>query len=189
MSGIRRAAALAVAVGGGAFLGAAPATASVSPGYIVEHDVKGETTLAAPAATAPLTGKLYDKVDLMTGVHTYTLALDETKLSFRWNGDEPASARLQFATAGPETGPVGKPGVRMTLAVPDVAVGGASVGGGPDCATAPFSVAFTTAGSSASGPYHARFTLPPLTGCGKRTDEISAALTGPGNTMDLTVAN
>ncbi len=175
-----------------------PAAASADTTIKVRYPVNGSTFLKAANATVPLgPGTLRSKVDVNTGAVTASLNLPPATGSFKEFGLIPVTATVAFIQDGPTTGTVNlNTGAvttmsTITLQVTSLSVGGLPVPVGPSCESAtPASVALASQpgfsivkGGTVSGTY----TVPPFANCGLVTPVLNLTVTGPGNTITLTL--
>jgi hypothetical protein len=181
-----------------ATIAATPAAASASTTLTVRYPVHGSTFLKAANATVTLgPGTLRSKVNLSTGAVTANLNLPPATGSFKESGIIPVTATVAFIQNGPTTGTVNlNTGAvttmsSITLQVTSLSVGGLPVPVGPACESAtPASVALASQpgfsivnGGTVSGTY----TVPPFAHCGLVTPVLNLTVTGPGNTISLTL--
>jgi hypothetical protein len=181
-----------------ATIAATPAAASASTTLKVRYPVNGSTFLKAPNATVTLgPGTLRSAVNLSTGKVTASLNLPPATGSFKEFGLIPVTATVAFIQNGPTTGKVNlSTGAvstmsSITLQVTSLSVGGLPVAVGPSCESAtPASVALASQpgfsivnGGTVSGTY----TVPPFAHCGLVTPVLNLTVTGPGNTISLTL--
>jgi hypothetical protein len=181
-------------------IGATPAAASAAGGttLTVRYPVNGSTFLKAANATVTLgPGALRSKVNLSTGKVTASLNLPPATGSFTELGIVPVTATVAFIQDGPATGTVnlstGAVAVTstITLQVTSLTVSGLPVPVGPACESAtPATVSLTSQpgfsivkGGTVSGTY----TIPPFANCGLVTPVLNLTVTGPGNTISLTL--
>ena len=177
---------------------ATPAVASADTILKVRYPVNGSTFLKAANATVPLgPGALRSRVDLTTGAVTASLNLPPATGSFKELGLIPVTATVAFIQDGPTTGKVDlSTGAvttmsNITLQITNLTVAGLPVPVGPSCESAtPASVALASQpgfsivnGGTVSGTY----TVPPFAGCGLITPVLNLTITGPGNTITLTL--
>jgi hypothetical protein len=175
-----------------------PALASAGTTLTVRYPVNGSTFLKAANATVTLgPGTLRSKVNLTTGKVTASLNLPPATGSFKELGVIPVTATVAFIQDGPTTGTVDlNTGAvttmsNITLQVTSLSVGGLPVPVGPACESAtPASVALASQpgfsivnGGTVSGTY----TVPPFAHCGLVTPVLNLTVTGPGNTISLTL--
>jgi len=181
-----------------ATIAATPAAASAATVLKVRYPVNGSTFLKAANATVPLgPGALRSRVNLTTGAVTASLNLPPATGSFKEFGLIPVTATVAFIQNGPTTGKVDlNTGAvttmsSITLQITSLSVGGLPVPVGPSCESAtPASVALASEpgfsivnGGTVSGTY----TIPPFAGCGLITPVLNLTITGPGNTISLTL--
>jgi len=181
-----------------ATIAATPAAASAATVLKVRYPVNGSTFLKAANATVPLgPGALRSRVNLTTGAVTASLNLPPATGSFKELGLIPVTATVAFIQNGPTTGTVDlNTGAvttmsSITLQITSLSVGGLPVPVGPSCESAtPASVALASQpgfsivnGGTVSGTY----TVPPFAGCGLITPVLNLTITGPGNTITLTL--
>jgi len=175
-----------------------PAVASADTILKVRYPVNGSTFLKAANATVPLgPGALRSRVNLTTGAVTASLNLPPATGSFKELGLIPVTATVAFIQDGPTTGKVDlSTGAvttmsNITLQITNLTVAGLPVPVGPSCESAtPASVALASQpgfsivnGGTVSGTY----TVPPFAGCGLITPVLNLTITGPGNTITLTL--
>jgi hypothetical protein len=175
-----------------------PALASAGTTVTVRYPVNGSTFLKAANATVPLgPGTLRSKVNLTTGKVTASLNLPPATGSFKELGVIPVTATVAFIQDGPTTGTVDlNTGAvttmsNITLQITSLSVGGLPVPVGPACESAtPASVSLASQpgfsivnGGTVSGTY----TVPPFAHCGLTTPVLNLTITGPGNTLSLTL--
>jgi hypothetical protein len=181
-----------------ATIAATPAAASADTTLKVKYPVNGSTFLKAANATVTLgPGALRSKVDLTTGAVTASLNLPPATGSFKELGLIPVTATVAFLQDGPTTGTVDlNTGAvttmsNITLQITSLSVGGLPVPVGPSCESAtPAAVALASQpgfsivkGGTVSGTY----TVPPFANCGLVTPVLNLTITGPGNTITLTL--
>ena len=179
-------------------IAATPAAASADTTLKVRYPVNGSTFLKAANATVTLgPGALRSKVDLTTGAVTASLNLPPATGSFQELGLIPVTATVAFLQDGPTTGTVDlNTGAvttmsNITLQITSLSVAGLPVPVGPSCESAsPAAVALASQpgfsivkGGTVSGTY----TVPPFAGCGLITPVLNLTITGPGNTISLTL--
>ena len=179
-------------------IAATPAAASADTTLTVRYPVNGSTFLKAANATVPLgPGTLRTKVNLTTGKVTASLNLPPATGSFKELGVIPVTATVAFIQDGPTTGTVDlNTGAvttmsNITLQITSLSVGGLPVPVGPACESAtPASVSLASQpgfsivnGGTVSGTY----TVPPFANCGLTTPVLNLTVTGPGNTLSLTL--
>lgn len=181
-----------------ATIAATPAAASAATVLKVRYPVNGSTFLKAANATVPLgPGALRSRVNLSNGNVTASLNLPPATGSFKELGLIPVTATVAFIQNGPTTGKVDlstgavTTSSSITLQITSLSVGGLPVPVGPSCESAtPASVALASQpgfsivnGGTVSGTY----TVPPFAGCGLITPVLNLTITGPGNTISLTL--
>jgi hypothetical protein len=180
-------------------IAATPAAASATDTTLtVRYPVNGSTFLKAANATVTLgPGTLRSKVNLTTGKVTASLNLPPATGSFTELGLVPVTATVAFVQNGPTTGTVNlSTGAvstmsSITLQITSLSVSGLPVPVGPFCESAtPASVALASQpgfsivnGGTVSGTY----TVPPFAHCGLVTPVLNLTVTGPGNTISLTL--
>jgi hypothetical protein len=178
-------------------LAAAP-TASADTVVKVRYPVHGSTLIKAANATVSLgPGTLKSKVDLNTGAVTASLSLPPATASFKELGVIPVTATVAFIQNGPTTGKVNlNTGAvttksSITLQITSLSVAGLPVPVGPACESAtPAAISLASQpgfsivkGGTVSGTY----TIPPFAHCGLITPVLNLTITGPGNTISLTL--
>jgi hypothetical protein len=181
-----------------ATIAATPAAASAATILKVRYPVNGSTFLKAANATVPLgPGALRSRVNLDNGNVTASLNLPPATGSFKEFGLIPVTATVAFIQNGPTTGKVDlstgavTTSSSITLQITSLTVGGLPVPVGSFCESAtPASVALASQpgfsivnGGTVSGTY----TVPPFAGCGLITPVLNLTITGPGNTISLTL--
>ena len=179
-------------------LAAAPAASAAGTVIKVKYPVHGSTFLKAANATVKLgPGTLRSKVNLSTGAVTASLNLPPATGSFKELGLIPVTATVAFLQNGPTTGKVDlntgavTTSSSITLQITSLSVSGLPVPVGPACESAtPASVALASQpgfsivnGGTVSGTY----TIPPFAHCGLITPVLNLTITGPGNTISLTL--
>jgi hypothetical protein len=179
-------------------IAATPAAASAATVLKVRYPVHGSTLIKAANATVPLgPGTLRSRVNLSTGAVTASLNLPPATGSFKEFGLIPVTATVAFIQNGPTTGKVDlNTGAvttmsNITLQITSLSVAGLPVPVGPSCESAsPASVALASQpgfsivnGGTVSGSY----TIPPFANCGLITPVLNLTITGPGNTISLTL--
>jgi hypothetical protein len=177
---------------------ATPAVASAATILKVRYPVNGSTFLKAANATVTLgPGALRSRVNLTTGAVRASLNLPPATGSFKELGLIPVTATVAFVQDGPTTGKVDlNTGAvttmsNITLQVTSLNIGGLPVPVGPSCESAtPAAVALASQpgfsianGGTVSGTY----TVPPFANCGLITPVLNLTITGPGNTISLTL--
>ena len=175
-----------------------PAAASAATVLKVRYPVNGSTFIKAANATVPLgPGALRSRVNLTTGAVTASLNLPPATGSFKELGLIPVTATVAFIQNGPTTGKVDlntgavTTSSSITLQITSLSVSGLPVPVGPACESAtPASVSLASQpgfsivnGGTVSGTY----TIPPFAGCGLITPVLNLTITGPGNTISLTL--
>jgi hypothetical protein len=181
-----------------ATIAATPAAASAATILKVRYPVNGSTFLKAANATVPLgPGALRSRVNLSNGNVVASLNLPPATGSFKEFGLIPVTATVAFIQNGPTTGKVDlstgavTTSSSITLQITSLSVGGLPVPVGSSCESAtPASVALASQpgfsivnGGTVSGTY----TVPPFAGCGLITPVLNLTITGPGNTISLTL--
>jgi hypothetical protein len=175
---------------------AAPASATTS--IHATYKVTGSTFLKAPNATLPLgPGKLAANVNLGTGKITAALTMPDATLTFKQFGLIPVTATTRFINNGPTTGKVNiNTGAvtttsHITFQIVSLSAAGLPVPVGPSCessAPAVIRVASQPGFSILNGGNLAgAYTIPQFAHCGLVTPLINVTLTGPGNTITLTL--
>ena len=179
-------------------IAAAPAASAAGTAIKVRYPVHGSTFLKAANATVNLgPGTLRSRVNLSTGAVTASLNLPPATGSFKELGLVPVTATVAFIQNGPTTGKVDlNTGAvtttsSITLQITSLSVAGLPVPVGPACASAtPASVSLASQpgfsivkGGTVSGTY----TVPPFAHCGLITPVLNLTITGPGNTISLTL--
>ena len=181
-----------------ATIAATPAAASAATTLKVRYPVNGSTFIKAANATVPLgPGTLRSRVNLSNGNVTASLNLPPATGSFKELGLVPVTATVAFIQNGPTTGKVDlNTGAvttmsSITLQITSLSVSGLPVPVGPVCESAtPASVSLASQpgfsivnGGTVSGTY----TVPPFAHCGLITPVLNLTITGPGNTISLTL--
>lgn len=180
-----------------------PYNAAGEPLSPAGDSLSGTTTLVGLGATAPVGPGFLDLSGATTGSDgTLTLAGSSVSLppvtaDFLVFGFAPAQATLAFQPAAgvPVTGRFGPGGSTLSfqtsLRAADFSIGGFSLSGllGPTCTTStPVTVTLTAAGDAREGsPLRGSYTIPPFTGCAGTDGGVTAVMSRPGNTLDLTL--
>ncbi|TDC44385.1 hypothetical protein E1281_34195 [Actinomadura sp. KC345] len=154
----------------------------------------GSSGIKASGETLPLTGALGAAIDGTS--LTADLALGPSKTGTRIFGFLPVTVDVAFAAQGETTGTL-KDGALTTTSkvvtrLPSFSVFGViPIGGGDACRTAgPSDLTLTSETAfdpETGGALKGTYALPPLTGCGALTDVLSPSLTGPDNTINVTL--
>jgi hypothetical protein len=176
---------------------AVPASAAGSPIHAV-YKVTGSTFLNAPDATLPLgPGRLAANLNASTGKIRATLTMPDATLNFMEFGTIPVTATARLINDGPTTGTLNlNTGAvtttsNITFQIVSLSVAGVPVLVGPACESAtPASIQVTSQpgfnilkGGNLSGTY----TIPQFANCLLVTPLINLTLTGPNNTITLTL--
>jgi hypothetical protein len=176
---------------------AAPASATTSTIH-AKYKVTGSTFLKAPNATLPLgPGKLAANLNAATGSIKATLTMPDATLTFKEFGLIPVTATTHFINNGPTTGTLDlSTGAvtttsNLTFQITSLSVAGIPVPVGPSCESSTPAVIQLTSqagfnilkGGNLAGTY----TVPSFANCGLVTPIINLTLTGPGNTITLTL--
>jgi hypothetical protein len=179
-------------------LAVAPAASAAGTVIKVKYPGHGSTFLKAASATVKLgPGTLRSRVNLSTGAVTASLTLPPATGSFKELGLIPVTATVAFIQNGPTTGKVDlttgavATTSSITLQITSLSVAGLPVPVGPACESAtPASVSLASQpgfsivnGGTVSGTY----TVPPFANCGLITPVLNLTITGPGNTIALTL--
>lgn len=198
-SRIRRTATVATA-GLAAALAVAATAVPASAGTTIHarYKVTGSTFLKAPNATLPLgPGRLAANVNLNTGAIKAALTLPDATLSFKQFGLIPVTATTHFINNGPTTGTLDlSTGAitstsQITMQIVSLSIAGLPVPVGPACESSTPAVIQVASqpgfnilkGGDLAGTY----TIPQFANCGLVTPLINLTLTGPGNTITLTL--
>ena len=181
-----------------ATIAATPAAASAATVIKVRYPVNGSTFLKAANATVTLgPGTLRSRVNLSNGNVVASLNLPPATGSFKEFGLIPVTATASFIQDGPTTGTIDlSTGAvttmsNITMQITSLNVGGLPVPVGPSCESAsPASITLSSQpgfsivkGGTVSGTY----TLPPFANCGLVTPVLNLTITGPNNTISLTL--
>ncbi|HEU5471410.1 MAG TPA: fibronectin type III domain-containing protein [Actinophytocola sp.] len=162
----------------------------------VNFALTGSSTIRAANGTIQVSGSVAALLNLATGNFSADLQLNPTTGRFTVLGFLPATAKIQFVQAERTTGTfaagVLSATARTTIKLPQVKIFGFPIAGGPTCQTrTPAEIPLRSgpnfdpiAGGSVSGTY----TIPALQGCGVLNDLVSMLTTGPGNTIQATLA-
>ena len=176
---------------------AVPASAATTTIHAT-YKVTGSTFLKAPNATLPLgPGKLSANVNASTGAVRAALTLPDATLSFKQFGLIPVTATTRFINNGPTTGKVNinngavTTTSHITFQIVSLSVAGLPIPVGPSCeSSAPALIQVASQpgfnilkGGNIAGTY----TIPQFAHCGLVTPLINVTLTGPGNTITLTL--
>src|SRR5215469_8199126 len=176
---------------------AAPASATASTIH-AKYKVTGNTFLKAPNATLPLgPGKLAANLDPSTGNLTATLTMPDATLSFKQFGLIPVTATTHFINNGPTTGTLDlttgavTTTSHLTFQITSLSVAGIPVPVGPSCESSTPAVIQVTSQPGFSilkgGNLAGTYTIPQFANCLLVTPLINLTLTGPGNTITLTL--
>jgi Tfp pilus assembly protein PilW len=198
--GIR--ATVATAIAGAAVAGtmaatAVPASASSSTIHAV-YKVTGSTFLKAPNATLPLgPGKLAANLNPATGNLKAKLTMPDATLSFNEFGLIPVTATTHFINNGPTTGTLNlttgavTTTSKLTFQIVSLNVAGIPIPVGPSCESSTPAVIQVSSQPGFSilkgGNLAGTYTVPQFANCGLTTALINLTLTGPGNTITLTL--
>jgi hypothetical protein len=198
-SRIRTAAAAATAGLAAAFIVAATTVPASADTIIhVRYKVTGSTFLKAPNATLPLgPGKLAASLDENTGAIKAALTLPDATLSFKQFGLIPVTATTHFINNGPTTGKLNvntgavNTTSHITMQIVSLSIAGLPVPVGSACESSTPAVIQVASqpgfnilkGGNLAGTY----TIPKFANCGLVTPIINLTLTGPGNTITLTL--
>jgi len=175
----------------------APPTTTTAPGGITySYGIKGRSVLKSLHGTVPISGGITAKLDLGTGKYTADLALDPTTARFSMFGFIPVTTRIAFQPEGKTTGAVTNGALdatsKLTIKMPRISVFGLPISRSKACGASKPSVVRMTSGPGfdvlKGGTLSGGYAIAPLTGCGPFTGFISALASGPGNTIDLTLA-
>ena len=177
---------------------ATTAPASATTVIHATYKVTGSTFLKAPNATLPLgPGKLAANLNVGTGKIRATLTMPDATLTFKQFGLIPVTATTRFVNNGPTTGKVNiNTGAvtttsHITFQIVSLSVAGVPVPVGSSCeSSAPAVIKVASQpgfnilkGGNLAGAY----TIPQFAHCGLVTPLINVTLTGPGNTITLTL--
>jgi hypothetical protein len=176
---------------------AVPASATAST-IKATYPVTGSTFLNAPGATLPLgPGKLVAHVNASTGAVKATLTLPNATGSFEELGAIPVTATAHFINDGPTTGTINlSTGAvtstsHITMQLVSLSVAGIPIPLGPSCETSTPAVVQVTSQPGFNllkgGNLEGSYTIPPFANCLLATPLINLTLTGPGNTITLTL--
>jgi hypothetical protein len=176
---------------------AVPASATAST-IKATYPVTGSTFLNAPGATLPLgPGKLVAHVNASTGAVKATLTLPNATGSFEELGAIPVTATAHFINNGPTTGTINlSTGAvtstsHITMQLVSLSVAGIPIPLGPSCETSTPAVVQVTSQPGFNllkgGNLEGTYTIPPFANCLLATPLINLTLTGPGNTITLTL--
>jgi hypothetical protein len=176
---------------------AVPASAATSTIHAT-YKVTGSTFLKAPNATLPLgPGKLAANLNASTGSIKATLTMPDATLSFKEFGVVPVTATAHLINSGPTTGTLNLSTGAVTTTsniifqIVSLSVAGIPVAVGPACESSTPAVIQVSSqpgfnilkGGNLAGTY----TIPQFARCGLTTLLINLTLTGPGNTITLTL--
>jgi hypothetical protein len=176
---------------------AVPASATAST-IKATYPVTGSTFLNAPSASLPLgPGKLVAHVNASTGAVKATLTLPDATGSFKELGVIPVTATAHFINNGPTTGTINlSTGAvtstsHITMQLVSLSVAGIPIPLGPSCETSTPAVVQVTSQPGFNllkgGNLEGTYTIPPFANCLLATPLINLTLTGPGNTITLTL--
>lgn len=176
---------------------ATPASAAASTIH-AKYKVTGSTFLKAPNATLPLgPGTLAANLNPGTGKIRATLTMPDATLTFKQFGLIPVTATTRFINNGPTTGTLNlhtgavSTTSHITFQIVSLSVAGLPVPVGPSCESSSPAVIQVASqpgfnilkGGNLAGTY----TIPQFAHCGLVTPLINLTLTGPGNTITLTL--
>ena len=175
--------------------------ASAITSFTVTYPVHGSTHLKAPNATVSLgPGTLRATANLNTGALTASLSLPTATVSFKEFGVIPVSGTTEFLQDGATTGKINlSTGVvtttsKIILKITSMNAGGLPLPVGRSCESATPAVLKLTSRPGfnvlAGGKMTGTYTVPPFAHCGflgSLTLLINTSITGPGNTITLTL--
>lgn len=162
----------------------------------VNFSLNGTSHIKAANGDIKLSGSVAALLNLSTGNFSADLTLNPTTGKFTVLGFLPATAKIEFVqadrTTGNFAGGVLTATAHTTIKLPQVKIFGFPIAGGPNCQTrTPASIPLMSGpnfdpinGGTVSGTY----TIPALRGCGMLNDLVSMLTTGPGNTIQATLA-
>ncbi|MFC0845142.1 DUF6801 domain-containing protein [Streptomyces noboritoensis] len=168
-----------------------------NPPIHLGYGLTGSSVIKASNGTAALAGGIEADFDLASGTYNADLTLNPTSGKFSILGFLPATAKIEFQQVGRTNGTLNTAGdltakSSMYVKLPEIAVFGIPLGGGADCKTGtPADVNLTSDGRFdplGGGKLKGTYTLPPLKSCGAFNDILSAFTSGPGNTINMTLA-
>ncbi|MFI9380517.1 DUF6801 domain-containing protein [Kutzneria sp. NPDC052558] len=171
-------------------------TTSAPGGITYSYGIIGHSVIKKLHGTVPINGGITAKLDLGTGKYDADLALAPTTATFAMFGFLPVTTRIAFQPEGKTTGAVTNGALdatsRLTVKMPRISVFGLPISRSKSCGASKPSVVKMVSGPGfdvlKGGTLSGSYALAPLTGCGPFTGFISALATGPGNTIDLTLA-
>lgn len=180
---------------------ATSAAASAGNTLTVAYPVHGSTHLKAPNTTVSLgPGTLRSTVNLASGTLTASLSLPAAKASFKQSGLIPVSATTEFIQDGAATGKINLNTGALTstskiiLKITSMSVAGVPVAVGRSCESATPAVIKVSSRPGfnvvSGGKLTGTYTIPPFAHCGLLgllTPLINTSITGPGNTITLTL--
>jgi hypothetical protein len=191
----------AIALLAAAAVAAAPTAASAGNTLTVVFPVHGSTHLKAPDTTVNLgPGTLRSTVNLANGAVTASLSLPTASVSFKEFGLIPVAATTEFIQDGAATGKLNLSTGALTstskliLKITSMSVAGLPQLVGKSCESATPAVIKVTSRPGFSvvvgGKLTGTYTVPPFAHCGLfgiLTPLINLSITGPGNTITLTL--
>lgn len=162
----------------------------------VHYDLTGTTTINKLNTTVNLgDGTLQSAVDLTTGTASSTLTFGTATATVKVLGI-PISATEEIVQNGSATGAVDLTGntisstANVSLKITGLSVAGLHIPVPSSCQTSPFNITvssqsgFTVGGG---GPLSGTYTIPDFHNCGLETLVLDLAISGPGNTINLTL--
>lgn len=178
-------------------------------GTIVEvtQSIVGETLIAASGGTLPLNGAIDAALLLSTGEFTGELTLEPTQGTFTLSDfflfrPLKATAQVEFESLQPTEGIIDGDDLHAISVVSvrvksvDLSFFGLTlfpVGGGEECRTSkPVVIELSTPAGEVFRPLEGGnlegvYDLPPLENCGSLTETLNGFMSGPGNTINLTL--
>ncbi|MFF1614721.1 DUF6801 domain-containing protein [Amycolatopsis sp. NPDC058278] len=176
-----------------------PTTQPTNPpgGIEVKYSVQGKSVLKQLHATLPLgPGTLDAKLDAASGKFGARLALPKSDVHFHVFGFIPASATVKLDQAGAINGTLTagavKANAQVDVQLTKVRVFGFLILSSKSCHTVkPADVPLTSEPGFdplKGGKLTATYDIPRFTGCGFLTGLITGITSGPGNTLDITLA-
>jgi hypothetical protein len=180
---------------------AASPAASASNTLTIDFPVHGSTHLKAPNTNVSLgPGTLRSTVNFNNGDITASLTLPEASVSFKEYGLIPVAATTEFIQDGAATGKLNLSTGALTstskliLKITSMSVGGLPVAVGKSCESATPAVIKVASRPGFSvvlgGKLTGTYTIPAFAHCGLLgilTPLINLSITGPGNTITLTL--
>lgn len=181
----------------GAGLAAAP-HASAEENWTLNYNVSASTTVAKLNTTSTTTGTATTTLTPSTGAASTVLTLNQFQTPVKLFGFQVATATIKQDSVGPSTGKIDFSTLKVNqtsksnLRILQIAPFGLKNVNlvGPVCTTAEpatINVSGTTGGLFDPTHLSGTFTIPKFKNCGLLTSVVSSQVSGPGNTIKLTL--